>query len=140
MARSLALCSLLVLACCLSLAQAGDRTLGTVSGPCKDQFSAIMRDHYADDKECADSIKKAMTTAPKSDADCPGGATAGAGSSVQKCMSKNQVRRGSSVSTSDSSSGDDGGGSSSSDAAAVVRLAALRPKESLYVVCLLLHC
>ena len=87
---------LLLLVCaflaCASLVLGGDRTLGTVSGVCKDQFAAIMRDHYGTDKECSDAIKKAMTTAPKSDADCPGGAKADAGSAIQKCMSKNQVR------------------------------------------------
>jgi hypothetical protein len=36
-------------------------------------------------------IQKAMSTAPKTDADCPGGAQAGPGSRVQKCMAKNQV-------------------------------------------------
>lgn len=80
-----------VIACCASVALAGDRTLGTVSGPCKDQFSTIIRDHYATDSTCADTIKKAMTTVPNSDSDCPGGAQADAGSSVQKCMSKDQV-------------------------------------------------
>lgn len=80
-----------VIACCASVALAGDRTLGTVSGPCKDQFSTIIRDNYAADSTCADTIKKAMNTAPKSDSDCPGGALANAGSSVQKCMSKDQV-------------------------------------------------
>lgn len=82
-----------LIACCASLAYAGDRTLGTVSGPCKDQFAAIIRDHYAGDKECSDTIKAAMTTAPKSDADCPGGAKIDAGSSTQKCMAKSQVCR-----------------------------------------------
>jgi hypothetical protein len=83
-----------MLACCASLALAGDRTLGTASGICKDQFGTIMRDHYAADTQCADLIKKAMNTAPKSDADCPNGAKADAGSAVQKCMAKDEVRRG----------------------------------------------
>lgn len=83
--------SIVVVACCASVVLAGDRTLGTVSGLCKDQFTSIMKDQYATDKDCADTIRKAMNTAPKTDADCPGGAKADVGSSVQKCMSKDQV-------------------------------------------------
>lgn len=70
----------------------GDKTLNTVSGPCKDQFDTIMNDQYKGDSKCADMIKKAMSTAPKSPADCPNNAIADAGSDVQKCMSKTQVR------------------------------------------------
>lgn len=82
-----------LIACCASLALARDRTLGTASAICKDQFSTIMKEQYAADTQCADLIKKAMNTAPKSDADCPNGAKADAGSAVQKCMAKDEVRR-----------------------------------------------
>lgn len=90
MARTLLVASLV--ACLVAVTYAhGDRTLGTVSGSCKDQFAKIIKDNYATDTKCADAIKKAMSTAPKSDADCPGGVKAGVGSDVQKCMSKSPV-------------------------------------------------
>jgi hypothetical protein len=91
-AASLLLQLALLAACCVGAALAGDRTLGTVSGPCKDQFAGIMKEQYGDDASCADKIKKAMSVAPKSDADCPGGTKANVGSDIQKCMAKNQVR------------------------------------------------
>lgn len=80
----------LLLAGCAAAALAADRTLPTASASCKDQFDTIITQRYATDKTCADLIRKAMSTAPKSDADCPGGAKADAGSPVQKCLAKNE--------------------------------------------------
>lgn len=82
-----------LLACCAPLTLAGDRILPTVTPVCKDQFNTIIKEQYTGDAECSDLIKKAMNTAPKTAADCPGGKEAAAGSAVQKCMSKNEVRR-----------------------------------------------
>jgi hypothetical protein len=105
MARSPLLLAACLLACCAPLALAGDRILPTVTPACKDQFSTIIKEHYAGDAECSDMIRKAMNTAPKTAADCPGGKEAGAGSAVQKCMSKNEVRRTEAVVGSSGSSG-----------------------------------
>jgi hypothetical protein len=86
------LLALALLATCLAVpALAGERVLGTLSGSCKDQFGAVMKEHYKGDATCADAIRKAMSVAPKSESDCPGGASANAGSEVQRCMSKSKV-------------------------------------------------
>jgi hypothetical protein len=86
-ARFLAAAALMLLA---STALASDKTINTVDASCKDRFKSIMADNYADDK-CGDMIKAAMSTAPDSASDCPGGVIADAGSEVQKCMAKSQV-------------------------------------------------
>lgn len=79
--------------CAAPSAQAADRTVGTASGPCKDQFNTVLADNYAADNDCATAIKKAMSTAPATPADCPGGAVADVGSQVQKCLSKSDASK-----------------------------------------------
>jgi mannose/fructose/N-acetylgalactosamine-specific phosphotransferase system component IIC len=80
-----------MLACFICGVLAGDRTLGTVAGNCRDMFATTIQQNYATDKECADLIKTAMST--PGGAQCPGG-QADVGTPVHKCMTKNdQVSR-----------------------------------------------
>jgi hypothetical protein len=89
-ARVLAAATLVLLACTVL---ASDKTINTLNASCKDTFKTLMADNYASDEKCGDMIEDAMSTAPKSASDCPGGVIADAGSEVQKCMSKNKVSR-----------------------------------------------
>lgn len=92
MARLCLACAVLLAACLPAALAATDKTLKTVSGPCKDQFDVIMSEQYASDTDCPKAIKDAMSAAPADTSTCPGGGLADVGSRVQKCMSKDAVR------------------------------------------------
>lgn len=67
-----------------------DRTLGTSGQTCTDRFESIKEDLYKDDESCIEKVEKAMSGNDASE--CPEGiGGSGAGSAVQKCMSKSQA-------------------------------------------------
>ena len=73
------------------LAMQTDRTLDTSGQTCLDKFEKVERDNYADDADCANMIKQAMSG--NTDQECPEGlGGSNSGSKVQKCMSKSEVR------------------------------------------------
>jgi hypothetical protein len=84
-----ALCAQVALARDLASANT-DRTLNTAGQTCKDRFTQIQTQLYANDATCADLVKKAMTS--NDAASCPDGLGGSkVGSKVQQCMSKSAV-------------------------------------------------
>lgn len=81
----------IVLAVLATTALATDKLLTSAGASCNDAFKQIMTDDYADDSNCQNLIKTALSTAPTDVAQCPGGVRADPGTPVHKCMTKSQV-------------------------------------------------
>ncbi|KAF8070983.1 hypothetical protein HT031_001064 [Scenedesmus sp. PABB004] len=71
------------------------RTHTPRSAPAGRRRAQLMKTNYGGDSDCGDKIKDALSSAPAKAgdySDCPGGAEAGPGSAVQKCMSQPGAR------------------------------------------------